>query len=223
MTWLELPPLNTGVAAQLPELRQIALVAGPIGDHVGELLPEELPAIARARPKRAQEYSTGRLLARRAMAELGLETGAIPRAEDRSPVWPAHAIGSISHAGEIAIASVAPAGSVRGLGVDLEEAERVTEPLYGKLFTSSEIERLRGAEARVAGLMFSAKEAGYKAISPRVRRYVGFQEAEVDVDWAARTVRFRYVGHHEPSRLMEEGIGHFCFFEHYVLTVFIIP
>ena len=60
MTWHELPPLATDVAAQLPDLPQIALVAGRIGDYADALAAEERPALGRAVAKRIREFSTGR-------------------------------------------------------------------------------------------------------------------------------------------------------------------
>jgi 4'-phosphopantetheinyl transferase EntD len=223
MTWRELPPLQTDVAAQLPPLEALKLVASRISDCTDALLPEELPAIARARDRRAHEFATGRRLVRCAMDDLGVAACAVPRAEDRSPIWPAGLMGSITHANDLAIAAVARAGDFRGVGIDLEEPERITEPLFGKLFTESERARLDGVDPRLPGLMFSAKEAGYKAVNPSVGKFIGFQEAEVDVDWPSRTLRLRYIGDHAPNRIMSEGVGHFCFFERYVLTVFIIP
>lgn len=223
MIWRELPPLSTDIAVQFPNLGPIALVAGYVDDHVPELFADERPAIASAQPRRAREFATGRWLARGAMAELGMEPAPIRRAPDRSPVWPDSVIGSITHSGDVAVAAVARSGNLRGLGIDLEQTERLGERLYRRIFTPNEIEGLRGANPSLAAVMFSAKEAGYKAISPHVRRYVGFQEAEVEVDWAAQTVRFRYVGSDPASRIMEEGVGYFGFFERYVLTVFIIP
>lgn len=223
MVWHELPPLDTDVDSQLPSLDDISLVAGRIGDYGAQLLPEEQAGIKRAREKRAREFSTGRYLARRAMAELGLAAAAVPRAEDRSPVWPAGVQGSITHADELAVAAVARADALAGLGIDLEQTDRVTPPLFPKIFTADERARLAGADPRQAGLLFSAKEAGYKAVYPRVGRYIGFMEAEVDVSWETRTLRLRYLGDHAPNRLMDRGVGHFCFFEQYVLTVFIIP
>jgi 4'-phosphopantetheinyl transferase EntD len=223
MTWRELPPLATDVAAQLPRLENIELVAARIDDHTATLWPQERDAIARARERRVREFSTGRLLARCAMAALGAAECAIPRAEDRSPVWPDHLRGSITHAGDVAIAAAAAANRVANVGIDLEETERLTDHLFTKLFTHREIEQLQQADPRLPGLMFSAKEAGYKAVHPLIGRFIGFQEAEVDVSWPNRTLQLRYVGDHEPNRIMERGIGHFCFFEGYVLTVFVIP
>jgi len=223
MTWRELPPLSTDVAAQLPELGALKLVASRITDCTDALWPEERPAIARARDRRAYEFATGRYLVRCALEDLGVGACAVPRAEDRSPIWPDGLIGSITHANDLAIAAVARAGDFTSVGIDVEEPGRITEHLFGKLFTAVELELLEDADPRLAGLMFSAKEAGYKAVNPRVGKFIGFQEAEVDVDWPSRTLRLRYIGDHAPNRIMSDGIGHFCFFERYVLTVFIIP
>jgi 4'-phosphopantetheinyl transferase EntD len=229
MTWHELEPLSTDVASMLPPWPEISLAAGRIDDHLDSLCPEESAAIAaRARPQRVREFATGRYLGRRAMAELGLPAGPILKAGDRSPVWPPGVIGSLTHAAGIAVAAVARPESLRGLGVDLEQQDRVAERLFGKVFTEAEMTGLeaweRGSDRRSAAtLMFSAKEAAYKAVYPTVGRFIGFQEAEIDVDWSARTLRARYVGEHAPNRIMSDGEGHFCFFEGCVLTVFLIP
>ena len=156
------------------------------------------------------------------MTDLGAVPCAVPRAEDRRPLWPQHLVGSITHAGDVAVAGVAPVAALLGLGIDLEERERVTDNLFGKLFTPAELAGF-GGDARLPGLVFSAKEAVYKAVNPHVGKFIGFQEVEVDVNWASDTFRLRYVGSHAPNAVMESGIGHFCFFERYVLTVFMIP
>jgi len=232
MTWRELPPLITDVAHQLPDLPELHLVAGRIDDYVKELWPEERGAVARARARRAREFATGRYLARCAMADLGIPAAAVPRAEDRSPVWPEALIGSLTHAGDLAIAAVAAGDSLRGVGIDLERADRVTEPLFAKLFTPHERQRLahppqlweRSPDRDLLPtLIFSAKEAAYKAVYPQIGKFIGFQEAEVDIDWPARTLALRYIGEHTPNRIMNHGHGHFCFFDGYVLTVFLIP
>lgn len=219
----EPPPPAPDVASQLPDLPGVKLAAARIADYTGALWPPERAAIARARERRAHEFSTGRHLARHAMAALGMEPTAVPRAEDRSPVWPSSIKGSITHAGDLAVVAVSRADLLTGLGLDLEQADRVTENLFPKLFTRAELDGLENGDPRLAGLLFSAKEAAYKAVNPRVGRYIGFREAEAQVSWEDRSLTLRYVGDHEPTRIMDRGVGHFCFFEQYVLTVFIIP
>jgi 4'-phosphopantetheinyl transferase EntD len=223
VTWRELPPLATDVAAQLPALPGIALVAGRVADYVHALAHEEQPALGRAVPKRVAEFSTGRYLARCAMADLGLPECAVPRGDDRRPLWPTDRIGSITHSGDVAVAGVAAADALLGLGVDLEETGRVRENLFGRLFTRPELRELAAGNPRLPGLLFSAKESVYKAVNPRVGRFIGFREVEVLVDWPGRQFHVAYLGSHGPNAIMERGVGHFCFFERYVLTVFMIP
>ncbi len=206
MTWRELPPLDTGVADELPPLDGISLVAGAIHDYTNSLWPEERAGIERFHEKRAREFSTGRHLARLAMTELGLPPGAVARAEDRRPLWPGGILGSITHAGELAVAAVARDGSVGGLGIDLELTGRVTDRLYSRVFTAAERARVEAStEPDLATVLFSAKEAGYKAVNPAVGRYIGFHEAEVDVCWPQRTLRLRYLG--RPRAEPADGAG----------------
>ena len=64
MSWTEVPPLSTSFASQLPELSQVAIVAGLIDNYRSALRAAELPAVERAVEKRVQEFATGRRLAR---------------------------------------------------------------------------------------------------------------------------------------------------------------
>lgn len=200
----------------------VRIAAGRIDDHADSLWPEERSAVQGATAKRINEFSTGRLLARKAMAEHGFQPSAIPRC-DRRPVWPPGLVGSITHAGDAAVAAVAPDDSIHGLGIDLEIADRLTEKLFPRVFTPSERATFAGADPRLPTLSFSAKEAGFKSVNPGVGRYIGFHEAEVAVNWQAQTWRLSYVGQHAANAVMEAGTGRFCFTGRYVLTVFMIP
>ncbi|WP_159093894.1 4'-phosphopantetheinyl transferase family protein [Xanthomonas fragariae] len=80
--------------------------------------------IARSVRKRQAEFFFGRLAAREALRQQSL----IPADSSlqiaigglREPLWPATAIGSISHTPHLAAAAVAPLGTWRGIGIDLE-------------------------------------------------------------------------------------------------------
>lgn len=198
------------------------MVAARVADHRDELFPTERPAVARAVEKRVREFATGRHLARLAFDFLGLPRAGIPSGQAREPLWPKGCIGSITHSEELAIAAVAASGALRSIGIDLEVVQRVTPELYTRLMTPRERGLLQDADSRTPGLLFSAKEAGYKAVNPLVGKFIGFQEAEVDVDWPGRRFTLRYTGEHEPNRIMQQGEGFFCFSERYVFTLFII-
>jgi len=222
MYWLDRTQEELSSAATWPHLPDVAIAAAPVQDFLDTLLPPELQAIERAVARRRREFATGRHLARQAMRLLELPAAAVGKSDDRSPVWPEACLGSITHAGELAVAAVARRGALTGIGVDLEQADRVTAELHGKLLTPVELARLQQHPALAAGLIFSAKEAVYKAVHPQVGRFIGFQEVEVELDWPAGRFRVRYVGEHAPNRILEAGEGYFGFAAQYVLTLFII-
>lgn len=220
MSWRDLPPLTTPFGSLLPELPGVALVAAHVDFVEGPLYPEEDDAVRRAVERRVREFRAGRMAARCALEDLGVPPCAIPRRADRRPVWPQAVTGSITHAGSLAVAAVADSTAVCGLGVDLEECGRIGAPLHDKLFTPAERARYRDAPDDWPTLLFSAKEAGYKAVNPVVGDFIGFQEAEVDVDWSRRAFRLRYIGAHARNRIMALGAGSFAFADGYVITVF---
>lgn len=193
-----------------------------IEDHTDELSSGERDSIHKAVAKRRAEFSTGRWLARRTMTELGLAAGDIARGEQRQPIWPAGTTGSITHADDIAAVAISHADACQSVGIDLERWERVTSELHRKLFTERELARLSAQPDMAAGLLFSAKEAGYKATFPLAGRFIGFQEAEIDVDWQAGRFVIRYVGEHSENAIMERGEGHFLISNNYALSLFVI-
>jgi 4'-phosphopantetheinyl transferase EntD len=209
--------------SHFPKVPGLTLKAGPVDDHRQQLLPEERPAIENAVAKRQYEFSTGRLLARSAMAQLGIGASAVARDPERRPIWPDNALGSISHTGKLALAAVAHRQALRGVGVDLEEGERVVPQLHAKLFTPRELTVYAQSDPRWTGLLFSAKEAGYKAANPIVGKFIGFQEVEIDVDWQQWRFAIRYVGEHTANQVLDLGWGHFGFFADHVITLFVIP
>jgi len=208
---------------RIPDIEGMSVVAATVADHRDKLLEAERPVVAGAVEKRVREFASGRYVARLAMQALSLPTAAIPRDTGRQPIWPQGCVGSITHGGELAIAAVADAGALRGVGIDLEVLERVNPAVAARVLTARELARREAGDPRLPGVVFSAKEAVYKAVHPLVGRFVAFQEVEVDVEWPEQRFRSRYVGKHPPNRVMEEGRGFFGFFERYVLTLFIIP
>ncbi|MEI5102398.1 4'-phosphopantetheinyl transferase superfamily protein [Streptomyces sp. PmtG] len=151
------------------------------------LFPEEAPYVANAVAKRRLEFTTARHCARTALAGIGVAPVPIPRGERGAPVWPAGVVGSMTHCAGFRAAVVAEDTAVTSLGVDAEPAERLSDPGVLDL-VSDETER-----AALAGLatqdpsvpwdrlLFSAKEAVYKTWFPLARRWLGFEEARLDI------------------------------------------
>ncbi|WP_353473417.1 4'-phosphopantetheinyl transferase superfamily protein [Salipiger sp. H15] len=153
-------------------------VSEPVAD-LGELFPEERDCIARAVPKRQAEFAGGRLAARAALRQLGFPARAIPKAQDRAPVWPEGVVASITHAGGICLAMAARARDWRGLGVDLERDEPMRSEMIPAIASVTELARLSPLPfSRAAMRIFSAKEAAYKAQYPLTQTLFGFAAME---------------------------------------------
>lgn len=146
----------------------------------GTLLPSERASIAGAAEARVLEFAAGRHCAREALLALGEEPVAVPRRPDRQPAWPEGIVGSISHASGYCGAVVARVSTCAGLGFDVEEWGRMRPRLWRRIATPAELTWLRartdGGE-RWATLLFSAKEAFYKAQYPTSATFLGFQAA----------------------------------------------
>lgn len=145
------------------------------------LYPEERELVAAAVPKRAREFAAGRLLARELIARLGGTQAPLLARATREPVWPPTVTGSITHTDTWAAAAVAPHDAVGGLGIDLEPAEPLPEELLPLVVTAAERERLGRGGALLARVLFSAKEAVFKAQFPRSGAFLDFPDVEVEL------------------------------------------
>lgn len=181
----------TDLDALFPTGVRTAMSRSP--DAAGHLAPEET-TIARAfSPVRLAEFRHGRSCARDALARLGATRAAIPTGSNREPIWPDGIIGSITHAGKTAAAAVCRSTQLASLGLDLEPAVELDPDLWRRVCRADELDRLRtsgnapGVEAR---LVFSAKEAAYKALWPLTRNFLELHDLEIrfDMDAASFTV-----------------------------------
>ena len=107
----------------LPDGMAVSAVQGDNYDT--PLLPEEECAVASAVEKRRREFAAGRACARNALAKLGMPEVAIPRGAHGEPVWPAGAVGSITHCDGFCACAVARRELIWSVGIDAEPA--VTE------------------------------------------------------------------------------------------------
>ena len=198
----------------------LAIVLAPTDEY--ELDPRliEQEDMSRFHASRRRSFLSGRYCAMRAQELVGI-TPACVRQEQRMPVWPSEICGSITHADDVAAAVVSL--STRAVGIDIELRGRVEERIYRHILTEREHGLVTEQGNELAELIFSAKEAGYKATYPLAKQFIGFREAEVDLDIDSGTFRFKYVGDHAPSGVMEEGIGFWKQTNEHTMTVFVIP
>jgi 4'-phosphopantetheinyl transferase EntD len=143
---------------------------------------EEQALGPRAVEGRRATFALGRAAARDALLELDeVNAVAIPRGSGGEPIWPRGIVGSISHSREVAVAVVARRSHYVGLGIDIEYLERGPSPRAARLVCRpSEMEWVdpESGTQRLA-LLFSAKEAVFKALYPIEGVWLGFADAEL--------------------------------------------
>jgi enterobactin synthetase component D len=150
-----------------------------------KLHPEEEALLSpRSVEKRRREFRMGRAAAHRALDLLGIEERfAILRGAAGEPLWPAGVVGSITHAGDYAIAAAAPGGAASGIGIDLERIpEALQHDLSGHIASPEEAAWIKQEPLGVVSrtiVLFSAKEALFKALYPICGRYIGFKEVSL--------------------------------------------
>jgi 4'-phosphopantetheinyl transferase EntD len=165
---------------------------GDVPDVV--LFPEEEAAIAKSVDKRRREFSTARACARAALARLGLPPAPIVPGDKRAPQWPPGVVGSITHCAGYRACAVARDRDVVTIGVDAEPHDTLPDGVLGAVAADGERAALAAlARARPEvhwdRMLFCAKESVYKAWFPLARRWLGFEDARIDIDPVAGTFR----------------------------------
>lgn len=173
---LVLPRGAAMIADLVPDTVRVRQVGDPERWQESTLVAERT-AVAAAVPKRRREHGHVRRLAREAMAELGVAPVPLLSGARNEPLWPTGVAGSLSHCPYCA-AAVARSADVLTLGIDVELAEPLDEPLVARVCTPAEIAAMEG-DSRRAKTLFSVKEAVYKAWFPIARRWLGFHDVEV--------------------------------------------
>jgi 4'-phosphopantetheinyl transferase EntD len=163
------------------------VVVSSCEDIAAPLFPVERRAIIHAVEGRRREFITARACAREALAGLGLPDQAIPVRADGDPQWPPGVVGSITHCRGFRAAAVAPRAKVSGIGIDAEPNTRLPPGVLDAVSLPEERSSLRSRSAANPAiswgrLLFSVKEAVFKAWFPFARRRLGFEDARVIFD-----------------------------------------
>ncbi len=151
------------------------------------LFPAEAAIVERAVEKRRREFTTGRACARRALGRLGLLPGPIPTGAAGAPVWPSGVVGSITHCDGYRACAVAHSHDLLTLGIDAEPNDPLPDGLIAEIALPQERGRVReltgeAPEVRWDRLLFSLKEAVYKAWFPLTGKWLGFEDAAITLD-----------------------------------------
>lgn len=150
------------------------------------LLGDEVFAIDHATTARAREFAAGRAAARMAMELLGHGPRPILQGDDRAPIWPAGLTGSITHTARDALAVVTDDPAIRALGLDMEPALPLEPDLWRMICTQEDLLWLASLgpsqRGHFAKLIFSTKEAFYKAQYQISRTLIDFQDVDIRAD-----------------------------------------
>jgi 4'-phosphopantetheinyl transferase EntD len=171
------------IAEILPSNVASAFAYGDPDDAV--LFPGEELMIARAVDARRRAFTTGRACARQALSGLGVGPREILADQRGAPLWPADIVGSITHCEGYRAGAVAWREEVACIGIDAEPAgKELRDGVLRRIASNWErasLDRLGAIRPEIAWgrLMFSAKEAVYKAWYPLTGRWLGFLQALV--------------------------------------------
>lgn len=171
-----------------PSAQVVYLRTGDVADlsNYLSLQPQEQGLVSQAVDKRKGEFGDARWCAHQALRQLGVSPGeTILKADSGMPLWPKGYVGSLTHTEGMRAAVAAPISQVRSVGLDIEPAEPLPEGVIDQIARETERRRVKKMMAQgndVADrLLFCAKEATYKCWFPLTRRWLGFEDAEIDI------------------------------------------
>jgi 4'-phosphopantetheinyl transferase EntD len=162
-----------------------AVAAELFGDEPADLFPAEEAVIARAVGKRRREFTSVRVCARRALAALGQPPAPLVPGERGAPRWPDGITGSMTHCDGYRGCVLARTADLASVGLDAEPNDVLPDRVDRVVMLPAErthIARLAAARPGVCWdrLLFSAKEAVYKAWYPVTGRWLGFEQASIE-------------------------------------------
>ena len=170
----------------------LAIVSGE--DQASYTLhPEEARILSpRACGRKRVEFALGRAAAHFALKQIGFENPPpVLRGQKGEPIWPDGIVGSITHCHPWSVAVAVKCSNGFAIGVDLETVERIQGTDISDLVCrEAELDWVRGGDFQQRlTMIFSAKEAVYKALYPLCRRYIDFKE--VELTWFPEQHRFQ--------------------------------
>jgi 4'-phosphopantetheinyl transferase EntD len=155
--------------------------------------PEEARILAPpACERRRVEFALGRAAAHVALSQIGSDNvKPVLRGPGGEPLWGDGIAGSITHCFPWSAAVVVKRSNHFAIGVDLETMEGMQGTDISHLVCrDAELDWVRCGDFRERlTMIFSAKEAVYKAFFPFCRRYIDFKE--VELTWVPEQNRFQ--------------------------------
>ncbi|MEV7085706.1 4'-phosphopantetheinyl transferase superfamily protein [Streptomyces sp. NPDC093085] len=176
------------IEAILPEVVACEVAYDDPAPGPGEMVyPEEWERVARAVPKRQREFTTVRLLARRALLRLGRPPVPLLPSPRGAPGWPDGVVGSMTHCEGYRAAVVAGSGGTAAVGIDAEPDAPLPDGVLDVVALPEEAASIASLAGRYPGtswdrLLFSAKESVFKVWYPLTGAELDFSEARIEID-----------------------------------------
>ena len=172
---------------------------------------------------RKREFIAGRFCAHEAMVLANITAKHIQIGEKGEPIWPSNIVGSITHSHGYAAAAVARKSDILSLGIDAE----VDEPLSSKVLRRISNDQEHQWAKTVGGtlvqhpgkVLFSAKEATYKAWYPITHEWLGFKEALINFHDQGNT----FTVHIQKNGPIKEMHGKYMIREDVIVTAIEVP
>jgi 4'-phosphopantetheinyl transferase EntD len=157
-----------------------------------QLYPDEEAVLRKAVASRRMEFGTARWCARQALARLGLPPAPILPGPRGAPGWPAGVAGSMTHCAGYRAAALAHSRDIAAIGIDAEPHGPLPDGVGDRVVSQAERRALAVLAEAAPGtawdkLLFSAKEATYKAWFPLTQRWLGFNDASIGINPADGT------------------------------------
>jgi 4'-phosphopantetheinyl transferase EntD len=195
-----------------------------------QLYPEEQAVLQKAVASRRIEFGTARWCARQALAKLGLPPAPILPGLRGAPGWPTGVVGSMTHCAGYRAAALAHSREVATIGIDAEPHTALPDGVGDVIASHAEqraLAELAGAAPEVFWdkLLFSAKEATYKAWFPLTQRWLGFNDAVIRINAADGTFTARLLvpGPVLGGRQLTEFSGRWLARDGLVITSIAVP
>ena len=154
---------------------------------------------SRMENSRQKESLLAHQCARKALAKLGNEVDAITKGIAGNPLWPKGFTGSISHSKGFCMAVVGRDENYRSIGLDIELNGRIKPAAIERITHSIEKDFI-GDDPGKGTLLFSLKEAFYKAQFALFEKPLGFKDVAFSIDEATNSASLVWVSDKLPIK-----------------------
>lgn len=165
--------------------------------------PAEASQCAGYAPQRQAEFIIARSCARSALEALGYSHSneAIETDKEGLPLWPTGFVASISHSKGLCGAVAAASENYKLLGFDIEKTDRLSTNAAKRVVHP--LEAVKEPSKAVASILFSLKEAFYKAQYPEWGIAANFHDLALKLDLKNGSASVLYLAPKFPAELIE--------------------